>query len=244
MKRLVRWCIATAIIAGVILVLGDARDPWLWGYIATFSLIGAYAMYAIDDDLAKERFTPPSKGADRLSLAWVRAIAAAHIIVGIADSRFGWTSVPDVLRGVGLIGFALSFMLIVRAMLANRFFSAVVRIQDDRGHHVVDTRSLFRRTTPGIRRDDRLRAAERAGARVVAQRRRRVRLLGTGRPACSLRRSVLENEPRGISGVHGTRTLQTRAWAFLIPARSGQALRLADARSGQDEAATLEAPVA
>ena len=61
MKRLVRWCIATAIIAGVILVLGDARDPWLWGYIATFSLIGAYAMYAIDDDLAKERFTPPSK---------------------------------------------------------------------------------------------------------------------------------------------------------------------------------------
>ncbi len=138
MKRLVRWCIATAIIAGVILVLGDARDPWLWGYIATFSLIGAYAMYAIDDDLAKERFTPPSKGADRLSLAWVRAIAAAHIIVGIADSRFGWTSVPDVLRGVGLIGFALSFMLIVRAMLANRFFSAVVRIQDDRGHHVVD----------------------------------------------------------------------------------------------------------
>ena len=29
-------------------------------------------------------------------------------------------------------------MLIVRAMLANRFFSAVVRIQDDRGHHVVD----------------------------------------------------------------------------------------------------------
>ena len=138
MKRLVRWCIATLIIASVILVLGNAHDPWLWGYIVTFSLIGAYAMYVMDDDLARERFTPPSKGADRLSLAWVRAIAAAHLLVGIADSRFGWTTVPDVLRGAGLIGFALSFMVVVRAMLANRFFSAVVRIQDDRGHHVVD----------------------------------------------------------------------------------------------------------
>jgi protein-S-isoprenylcysteine O-methyltransferase Ste14 len=139
MKRLVRWCIGTSIVAAVLLLVGNGRDPWLWAYIATFSGIGAFAMYSIDDDLAKERFNPPSKGADRLALRWVRLIALAHILVAIADSRFGWTSVPDVLRGVGLVGFALSFLLIVHAMRANRFFSAVVRIQDDRGHRVIDT---------------------------------------------------------------------------------------------------------
>lgn len=139
MKRLMRWCIATAIAGTVLLVLGNGKDPWLWAYVATFAIVGAYSIAAMDDDLARERFHPPNKGADRLALRWVRLVALAHIIAGVADSRFGWTTVPDVLRGVGLAGFALSFLLVARSMLANRFFSAVVRIQDDRGHHVVDT---------------------------------------------------------------------------------------------------------
>src|SRR5918994_1011997 len=128
MKRLVRWCIATAIAGTVVLVIGNGSDPWLWAYVAVFAVIGAYSISAMDDDLAKERFTPPSKGADRLALRWVRLVALAHIIVAVADSRFGWTTVPPVLRGVGLAGFALSFLLVARSMIANRFFSAVVRI--------------------------------------------------------------------------------------------------------------------
>ena len=139
MKRLVRWCIATAVIATFLLGVGNGDDPWLWAYVATFGLIGAYAISSMDDDLAKERFNPPSKGADRLALRWVRLIAAAHLVAAILDSRFGWTSVPWPLRAVGLVVFGLAFLLIVRSMLANRFFSAVVRIQDDRGHRVVDT---------------------------------------------------------------------------------------------------------
>ena len=139
MKRLGRWSIATAIVGAVLLIVGNGRDPWLWGYVVVFSAIGFYAIHSMDDDLAKERFSPPSKGADRLALRWVRLIAAAHIVVGVADSRFGWTTVPDVLRGAGLVGFALSFLLVTRSMRVNRFFSAVVRIQDDRGHRVIDT---------------------------------------------------------------------------------------------------------
>lgn len=139
MKRIVRWAIATAIVGAVLLLVGNGRDRWLWAYVATFSAIGFYAIHAMDDDLAKERFSPPSKGADRLALRWVRLIAAAHIVVAVADSRFGWTAVPGFLRGAGLVGFALSFLLVVRSMLANRFFSTVVRIQDDRGHHLIDT---------------------------------------------------------------------------------------------------------
>ena len=139
MNRFVKWCLGTTVISAVLLIGGNGTDPWLWGYAVTFFAIGGYAMYSIDEDLAKERFSPPSKGADSVPLLFVRLVALAHLIVAIADSRFGWTSVPDVLRAIGLVGFALSFLLIVRAMHANRFFSAVVRIQDDRGHRVVDT---------------------------------------------------------------------------------------------------------
>lgn len=139
MKRTVRWLLATLVAGALLLGVGDPRDPWLWGYALAFSSIGLYAIRSMDDDLAKERFTPPSSGADRLSLRWIRLIALAHVIVAVADARWGWTSVPPVLRGAGLTGFVLTFLLVVRAMRANRFFSAVVRIQHERGHTVVDT---------------------------------------------------------------------------------------------------------
>ena len=52
--------------------------------------------------------------------------------------RWQFSHVPDGVRVLGLVGMAISVGLIFRAMMANRFFSAVVRIQKDRGHHVID----------------------------------------------------------------------------------------------------------
>ena len=40
---------------------------------------------------------------------------------------------------IGLIGFASGFGLAVWAMIVNRFFSAVIRLQADRGHHLITT---------------------------------------------------------------------------------------------------------
>jgi protein-S-isoprenylcysteine O-methyltransferase Ste14 len=141
MKRLTRWTLVVILVSGLIFGLaGTWSDPFLWAYAAVFAAAGFFAMWSIDDDLARERFSPPSAGADRLSLRLIRLIALAHIIVGALDvGRFHWTSMPDSLRVVGIAGFGLSFVLMVRAMTANRFFSAVVRVQTDRGHHVVDT---------------------------------------------------------------------------------------------------------
>jgi protein-S-isoprenylcysteine O-methyltransferase Ste14 len=140
MKRVIRFCLVTAALAVVVFALaGSWRDPWLWSYLGVFAVIGVVAMMSIDDDLARERFRPPSPGADRLSLRKIRLIALAHLVVGALDSgRFHWSTMPDWLRVVGLVGFGLSFLLIIRAMTVNRFFSAVVRVQDERGHHVID----------------------------------------------------------------------------------------------------------
>lgn len=140
MKRLLRFLLVTSLLAAVIFALaGTWRDPWLWAYLGVWVIVGAMAMLTINDDLARERYRPPSPGADRLSLRMIRLIALAHLVVGVLDSaRFHWSVVPDWLRVVGLAGFGLSFLLVVRAMAVNRFFSAVVRVQDDRGHRVVD----------------------------------------------------------------------------------------------------------
>lgn len=140
MKRFARWFLFTVAIGLCLFLLaGTWRDPWLWAYLAVFSLVMLTGLALIGEDLARERFSPPAPSADRLSLRAIRLVGLAHLVIGALDSgRFHWTPVAEPLRLFGLIGFAVSFGLIVGAMASNRFFSAVVRIQSDRGHHVVD----------------------------------------------------------------------------------------------------------
>jgi protein-S-isoprenylcysteine O-methyltransferase Ste14 len=139
-RRFIRWSLFTLIFAtGILALSGRWTDPWLWAYIASCSALTGYALFSIDEDLAKERFHPPSPGADRLPLRAVRLAAVAHLILGALDvGRWHLAPVGPSLRATGLVLMILSGGLVFRAMLTNRFFSAVVRIQADRGHHVVD----------------------------------------------------------------------------------------------------------
>lgn len=141
-KRLKRLGLATLMIAGLLFTLaGTWRDPWLWAYVSVCSAAAAYALLSIDEDLAKERFRPPDAGADRLAVRFLRLVALSHLVVGALDTgRWHLTPpVPAAVRIVALVGMATGLVMFYRAMRENRFFSAVVRIQDDRGHRVVDS---------------------------------------------------------------------------------------------------------
>jgi protein-S-isoprenylcysteine O-methyltransferase Ste14 len=138
MKRLGRWLISVVAFSALFAALGDRNDPWLWSYLAVFLVTALYGIMSIDEDLASERFNPPSASADRLSLRVIRIVGLVHLVVGLLDNRFAWTTMPAALRLGGIVGVVLCFVNMVRAMKANRFFSAVIRIQDERGHRVVD----------------------------------------------------------------------------------------------------------
>ncbi|MFA5617720.1 MAG: isoprenylcysteine carboxylmethyltransferase family protein [Syntrophorhabdaceae bacterium] len=61
------------------------------------------------------------------------------IVAGL-DHRYGWSPVfPSWLSIVGLIVIALGYAFGGWALVENRFFSGVVRIQTDRGHVVCDS---------------------------------------------------------------------------------------------------------
>jgi protein-S-isoprenylcysteine O-methyltransferase Ste14 len=149
MRRHARWLQLVALAGGVTLIGGDRSDAWLWLYVIAFAAVSAVALWSIDDDLARERFTPPEPGADRLSLRAVRLIALTHIAVSLADSRFDWSEVPAGMRALGLTGFVAGFLVIIHAMRVNRYFSPVVRIQRERGHRVVDAGPYARLRHPG-----------------------------------------------------------------------------------------------
>ncbi len=140
-RRLGRWALVTSLAAGLLfLFAGNWRDPWLWAFVLTWAAATLYAFTGVDDDLLKERFRPPSSGADRVALGFVRIFALALVLLGALDSgRWHLAPVPPGVRALALAGMAIGFGLFFRAMRENHFFSAVVRLQSDRGHRVVDS---------------------------------------------------------------------------------------------------------
>jgi len=142
MRRLLRWLLASILIGGGVMALaGQWTSLYLWSFALGFSGVFLYAtLFALDDDLARERFRPPSKGADAVALRWIRFSALATFVIAPIDSgRLHWSAgISPLIRIVSLAGSVGAFFVVVRAMMTNRFFSPVIRIQGERGHQVID----------------------------------------------------------------------------------------------------------
>jgi len=62
------------------------------------------------------------------------------VIAGLDHGRFHWSdSVPTWLQWTALIAVAAGYAFCLWAMRVNRFFSSIVRIQNDRGQVVITT---------------------------------------------------------------------------------------------------------
>ena len=74
----------------------------------------------------------------RPRLYFIFLLCVAHWTIAGLDRRFHWSdTVPLSLRIAALAVFAAGLALFIWAMHVNRFFSSVVRIQQDRGHQTV-----------------------------------------------------------------------------------------------------------
>ena len=128
------------------LFAGTLRWTMAWVYVLlllAFTLGGRLAAWRRFPDLLAERgsFTHARdvKPWDRGLVLVIGLLgpAALSVVAGI-DHRFAWPPpVPQALQVLGLAGLIAGYALGTWAMLSNRFFSAVVRIQTDRGQHVV-----------------------------------------------------------------------------------------------------------
>jgi protein-S-isoprenylcysteine O-methyltransferase Ste14 len=141
-KKLARWAVFSLLAAAIpMAIAGDIGSAYLWAFAAGCSAIAFYAVHTVSPELARERYHPPSPGLDGVALRWVRGLAFATIVFALLDSG-RWqlsTAMPAGWRIVGLITFFGGIGMFVYAMSVNRFFSSVVRIQDERGHHVIDS---------------------------------------------------------------------------------------------------------
>ncbi len=111
-----------------------------WVYLAILAAILVASFLLLDPDLARERMRPGGKKPP-LALRLFSGVMVLHwIIAGLDRGRFHWSdTVPLWLQILGLVALAGSYAFCIWAMRVNRFFSSVVRIQTDRGQHVVMT---------------------------------------------------------------------------------------------------------
>jgi protein-S-isoprenylcysteine O-methyltransferase Ste14 len=140
--------VASMAVFGAILFVtaGTLAWPAAWGYLAVITVVlGVYSFVVLPmhPDLAAERNHPPAdaKRWDR-PFAVMISIAgpAALVLLSGFDRRFHWSPpVPAWLQVAGLAVGLAGGMMTNYAVAANRFFSGLVRIQRDRGHHVIDT---------------------------------------------------------------------------------------------------------
>jgi protein-S-isoprenylcysteine O-methyltransferase Ste14 len=117
---------------GTLAILG------FWLYLAILAAIIVASLLALDPGLLRERMRP---GGQRppLGLRLFTIVMFLHwIVAGLDRGRFHWSDgVPSWIQALGLIALAAGYVLCFWAMAVNRFFSSVVRIQSDRGQHVV-----------------------------------------------------------------------------------------------------------
>lgn len=111
-----------------------------WVYLAILAAVFIVSFLWLDPDLARERMRPGGKRAP-IALQLVSVVLVSHwIIAGLDHGRFHWSdSVPPWLQWLSLIALAASYALCLWAMHVNRFFSSVIRIQNDRGQVVIAT---------------------------------------------------------------------------------------------------------
>jgi protein-S-isoprenylcysteine O-methyltransferase Ste14 len=142
------------VIPAILLFGASGRLNWImaWVFIGlstVLTVVSRVLVWRVNPELIKERAESLDKTDvkpwDRVIVPLV-AIFGPWILLLVAglDKRNGWS--PEVapwLQWLALAVMVLGYALGIWAMLSNRFFSGVVRIQTDRGH-IVETGGAYR----------------------------------------------------------------------------------------------------
>lgn len=131
-----------------LLLFAPAGKPdWTAGWlylglmIATFSLNYAW-LRRRNPELIEHRMRM-GKGTRTWDLVWMGLFTplfiAIYVVAGFDAVRYGWSDMPDWLWSIGLLVFLPGHVLLAWSMGVNPYFEKTVRIQAERGHHVIDS---------------------------------------------------------------------------------------------------------
>lgn len=151
MYRIVARLIADAALVGILLFTTARTLAWgsAWVLLTVLLIVravGALAVYRVNPALLHDRAKFPIHAdqawTDRLLLIAVLSTGMLGLPIIAALDTYRWHAFPQpapLLRGLGLVLFALGWSLKNLALRANAFAVSVVRLQRERAHALVDS---------------------------------------------------------------------------------------------------------
>jgi protein-S-isoprenylcysteine O-methyltransferase Ste14 len=113
--------------------------PFFWAYLGVWTASALVWSVVVDPALMKERVHPGPGGREyATAIVFTPVWLVQHGVAGLDVGRFHWTdTVPTGAQVLALVATTAALAVVVWAMTVNRFFSTVIRIQTDRGHHLI-----------------------------------------------------------------------------------------------------------
>jgi protein-S-isoprenylcysteine O-methyltransferase Ste14 len=146
-----KWLLQTfAWIAGLGLLLfvpaGTLHWPAAWVFLGVMTLIGlGFGLWLRKSNpaLLAERMSAPIRAdqpaADKKFILAIGFVFPIWFVTIGLDERFHWSEMPVALQVLGLALLFLSSAFIAWVFRENSFAAAVVRVQAERGHHVISS---------------------------------------------------------------------------------------------------------
>lgn len=143
MRGIVSGFVNAAVI-GLLLFIpaGTLAWPMAWVLVGFTVISMVINSLMVRPDLIDERTHrhADAKPFDRYLVMAIVLTGLAAIGVSGFDFRYGWTvSLPPAVQVTAFVFVVLSGLIVMWATTSNPFFSAVIRIQSERGHSVVST---------------------------------------------------------------------------------------------------------
>ncbi len=119
----------------------DWSAGWLYMVILTLTVAFNYIYLSrVNPDLIAHRMRF-GEGTETWDKIWLIVFApvftVVYVVAALDAARFGWSEMSVWLWPVGLALFVSGTALMTWAMAVNPFFEKTVRIQTERGHHVI-----------------------------------------------------------------------------------------------------------
>ncbi|MHB1319568.1 MAG: methyltransferase family protein [Anaerolineae bacterium] len=123
----------------------DWRAAWVYGIVSVLGFVLSRVLAARrHPDIVAERARfqnhEDTKPWDRVLSLWLLLASVALLVVAGLDARLDWTPGHSIAaKSVALLAMLAGYAISSYALIENRYFSAVVRLQTDRGQQVVST---------------------------------------------------------------------------------------------------------
>ncbi len=147
MAKGIATVVGSTLFLGMLLFVAAGRLdlPFFWAYLSVnlvLGLVGMVQMSRRSPDLIQHRIHLGASDVPDDLYRWALVLGnlSHYVVAGLDVGRFHWSgAVPLAVQIMGLLGYTGGVAFSTWASLSNPFFTGAVRIQEDRGQHVIQS---------------------------------------------------------------------------------------------------------